>query len=124
MAKGYNKGFSGGRGMPGGGGGANNMMNQLKVMQEQMAAMQEQVAQETVTASVGGGMVKITMTGDQVCKSVEINPELLEDADAEMLQDLLLSGVNSALEQSKELANSRMSSVTGGLPGGLPGLGF
>jgi DNA-binding YbaB/EbfC family protein len=108
--------------MPGGGG--NNMMNQLKVMQEQMAAMQEQVAQETITASVGGGMVKITMTGDQVCKSVEINPELLADADAEMLQDLLLSGINSALEQSKELANTRMSSVTGGLPGGLPGMGF
>ena len=121
MAKGYGRPMGGGKkGMPGGG----NMMNQLKVMQEQMEAMQAQVAQETVTASVGGGVLKITMTGDQVCKSVEINPEMLADADAEMLQDLLLSAINSALEQSKDLANTRMSSVTGGLPGGIPGLGF
>jgi nucleoid-associated protein EbfC len=123
MAKGFRRPMGGGGGgmsKPGGG----NMMNQIKVMQEQMEAMQAQVALETVTASVGGGVLKITMTGDQVCKSVEINPEMLADADAEMLQDLLLSAINSALEQSKELSNSRMSSITSGLSGAIPGLGF
>jgi len=79
--------------------------------------MQAQVALETVTASVGGGVVKVTMTGDQQCKAIEIKPELLADADAEMLQDLLLSAVNSALDQSRELSSARMASITGGLPG-------
>jgi len=62
------------------------------------------------------------MTGDQVCKSVVILPELLEDADAEMLQDLITSGVNAALEQSRELATQKMSPFTDML-GGL-GLGM
>jgi hypothetical protein len=118
MAKGFRKPMGGGgMGMPGGGAGGGNMMNQLKAMQEQMEAVQAQVALETVTASVGGGVLKVTMTGDQQCKSVEINPDMLADADAEMLQDLLLSAINSALDQSRELANTRMATVTGGIPG-------
>jgi hypothetical protein len=96
------------------------MMNQLKRLQEQMEAAQAQLALETVTASVGGGAVKVTMTGDQHCKAVEIDPELLKDADAEMLQDLLLSAVNMALDQSRKLQEERM----GPLSGGLSGLGF
>ncbi len=114
MAKGYNR-------PPGGGGmGGGGMMGQLKKMQEQLAAIQAQLAEETVTASVGGGAVKVTMTGDQNCKAVVIDPELLKDADAEMLQDLLLSAVNMALEQSRALQAERM----GPLAGGLGGLGF
>ena len=58
---------------------------------------------ETVTATAGGGAIKVVMTGDQKCQSVEINPDLLKDADAEMLQDLVLSAVNMALDQSREL---------------------
>jgi DNA-binding YbaB/EbfC family protein len=96
------------------------MMNQLKRLQEQMEAAQAQLAVETVTASVGGGAVKVTMTGDQHCKAVEIDPELLKDADAEMLQDLILSAVNMALDQSRKLQEERM----GPLAGGLSGLGF
>ena len=96
------------------------MMNQLKRLQEQMEAAQAQLAVETTTASVGGGAVKVTMTGDQHCKSVEIDPELLKDADAEMLQDLILSAVNMALDQSRKLQEERM----GPLSGGLSGLGF
>jgi DNA-binding protein YbaB len=61
------------------------------------------------------------MTGDQVCKAVTISPELLEDADPEMLQDLITSGVNAALEKSRELASDKMSPFTSML-GGL-GLG-
>lgn len=113
MAKGFNR-------QPGGKMGGGGMMQQLKAMQEQMEAIQAQLAVETVTASVGGGAVKVTMTGDQQCKEVFIDPTLLEDADADMLQDLILSAVNLALEQSRALASERM----GPLAGGLPGLGF
>lgn len=114
MAKGYGK-------MGGGmGGGQNAMMRQIQKLQEQMEAAQAALADETVTASAGGGVVKVTMTGDQHCKSVEISPELLEDADAEMLQDLILSAVNLALDQSRELQSQKM----GPLAGGIPGLSF
>jgi len=111
MAKGFNRP----RGSSPGG-----MMQQIKQMQEQMAAAQAQLAEETVTSSVGGGTVKITMTGDQVCKSVMIDAELLNDPDVEMLQDLILSAINASLEQSRALAAERM----GPLASGLPGLGI
>ncbi|MFU8826929.1 MAG: YbaB/EbfC family nucleoid-associated protein [Brevefilum sp.] len=113
MAKGYN------RPRPAKGAG---MMAQFQQMQEQMAQAQAELADETVTATVGGGAISVTMTGDQVCKSVEIMPELLEDADVEMLQDLITSGVNAALDQSRQLSNDKMSPFTDML-GGL-GLGL
>ncbi len=94
------------------------MMAQIQQMQEQMAQAQAELAEETVTATVGGGVISITMSGDQVCKAVEIAPELLEDADPEMLQDLFQSGVNAALDKSRELAAEKMapfSNMLGGL---------
>jgi DNA-binding YbaB/EbfC family protein len=116
MAKGFNRG-----GMMGGGGGGNkDMMGQIRKMQEQMEVIQAQLAIETVTASAGGGAVKVTMTGDQHCTNVVIDPELLKDADAEMLQDLILSAVNLSLDDSRKLQGDRM----GPLAGGIPGLGF
>ncbi len=114
MAKG--KGFS--RGAAGGMGGG--MMAQIKRMQEQMAAAQAELEVETTTATVGGGAVRVTMTGAQVCTAVEIDPDMLKDADAEMLQDLILSGVNLALEQSRKMAEEKL----GPLAGGMSGLGF
>jgi nucleoid-associated protein EbfC len=114
MAKGYN------RPMGGGGMGGGNMMAQFKKLQDQMAAVQEQLAIDTVTSSAGGGAVKVTMTGDQHCKEVIIDPELIKDADAEMLQDLILSAVNLALDDSRKLSEEKM----GPLAGGLSGLGF
>ena len=113
MAKGYNRP----RSSKGGG-----MMAQIQQMQQQMAEAQAALAEETVTATVGGGVISITMTGDQVCKSVEIAPELLEDPDVEMLQDLINSGINAALEKSRELAADKMGPFTDML-GGL-GLGM
>ena len=92
------------------------MMQQIQRLQEQMAQAQAQLAEETVTATVGGGAVKVVMTGDQKCRLVEISPELLKDADAEMLQDLVLSAVNMALDQSRQLASERLGPLTGGLP--------
>ena len=98
------------------------MMAQIQQMQEQMAQTQALLAEELVTVSVGGGVINITMTGDQVCKTVEIAPELLEDPDVEMIQDLLTTGINAALEQSKQLASDKMAPFTNML-GGL-GLGY
>ncbi|HTP02454.1 MAG TPA: YbaB/EbfC family nucleoid-associated protein [Anaerolineales bacterium] len=109
MAKGFNR--PGGAGAGGGG-----MMQQIQRLQEQLAQAQAQLAEETVTATVGGGAIKVTMTGDQKCRSVEISPDLLKDADAEMLQDMVLSAVNLALEQSRQLATERLGPLTGGLP--------
>jgi nucleoid-associated protein EbfC len=111
MAKGFNRPKGGGGGMGGGG-----MMNQIKRLQEQMEVAQAQLADETVTATVGGGAVKVTMTGDQHCKGITIDPEMLKDADAEMLQDMLLSCVNMALDQSRKLAEDKMGPLAGGLP--------
>jgi DNA-binding YbaB/EbfC family protein len=107
MAKGFNR-------PPGGGQGG--MMQQLQRFQRQMVEAQEKLAQETVTATAGGGAVKVTMTGDQKCQSVMINPALMKDADAEMLQDLVLTAVNLALDQSRELQQQIMGPLAGGLP--------
>ena len=98
------------------GGGQSGMMQQLQKLQKQMEVEQAKLADETVTATAGGGAIKITMTGDQKCRDVVIDPELLKDADAEMLQDLVLSAVNMALDQSRELANQRLGPLSGGLP--------
>jgi DNA-binding YbaB/EbfC family protein len=114
MAKGFNRGMGGGGG-GGGMGSQNAMMQQMKRLQEQMEQAQAKLAEETVTASVGGGAIKVVMTGDQRCQSVTIDPEILKDADPEMLQDLVLSAVNEALDQSRELASSRLGPLTGGL---------
>ena len=110
MAKGFNKGPQMG------GGGQAGMMQQLQRMQKQMEEAQAKLAEELVTATAGGGAIKVTMTGDQKCKSVEINPEFLKDMDAEMLQDLVLSAVNMALDQSRELEQKLMGPLAGGLP--------
>jgi DNA-binding YbaB/EbfC family protein len=108
MAKGFNRG-------PAVGGG-NPMMAQLQKLQAQMAAAQEQLAVETVSITAGGGAIKITMTGDQKCKAVEIDPEFLKDSDAEMLNDMLLTALNLALDKSRELQEKTMGPLAGGLP--------
>jgi hypothetical protein len=113
MAKGFNRPTGGN---PGGGG----MLQQIKKLQEQMEAVQAQLAEETISVTVGGGVLKITMTGDQVCKSVEIDPEFLKEVDVEMLQDMILTGVIQAIEKSRAMAAERL----GPLAGGIPGLGF
>lgn len=101
MAKGY--GRMGG--MPQ---GAGNMKAQVAALQKQMAESQAKIAEMETVATVGGGAIKITMSGDQVCKSVVIDSDFLKDTDAEMLQDMLTSGFNLAVEQSKKLADENM----------------
>ena len=115
MAKGY-------RAPSGGGKGQGNMMANLAKLQEQMAQAQAEVAEETVTESAGGGAVSVTMSGNQVCKGVQIDPGLLEDVDAEMLQDMILAAVNKALDSSRALSEEKIAPFTSML-GGL-GMGF
>ncbi len=117
MAKGYGK-MGGSR--PAGNTGA--MRQQLVDLQRQMEEQQAKLAETLVTSTVGGGAIKIVMTGDQVCKSVTIDPDFLKDTDAEMLQDILLSGINMALEQSRKLQENNLGTISGGLSG--LGLGF
>ncbi|MCK4725548.1 MAG: YbaB/EbfC family nucleoid-associated protein [Anaerolineales bacterium] len=92
------------------------MMQQLQKLQEQLQATQAQLADEVVSASAGGGAVVVQVTGDQRCQAVEIDPELIQAGDAEMLQDLVLTAFNSALDKSRELAAERLGPLTGGLP--------
>ena len=92
------------------------MMGQLQKLQEQLQATQAQLAEETVTATAGGGAVSITVTGDQQCRLVVIDPSVLQDGDVEMLQDLLLTAFNSALDKSRERAAERLGPLAGGLP--------
>lgn len=105
---------SGGGGFPSGGKG---MMQQLQQLQQQMEKAQEELAQEEVTGSAGGGAVQVVISGDQKCKGVEIDPALLEEADQEMLQDLVLAAVNNGLDKSRQLAADKLGPLAGG---GLP----
>jgi DNA-binding YbaB/EbfC family protein len=89
-------------------------------MQAQMAKLQEEAATKTVTGSAGGGMVTVTANGALEVVSVRIDPEALKDADAEMLQDVVLAATNEALKNARQLMAEQMKSVTGGM--NIPGL--
>jgi len=112
-------------GMPGGMPGGAGMLKQLQKMQQDMAEAQEALADETVEVSVGGGALTIVITGHQRVESITVNPDFIDTEDEEWmtdLQDLLVAGVNQAIEQSQTMAADRLESITGGL-GGMPGLG-
>ena len=98
------------------------MMKQARKMQEQLAAAQETIAQSTVDASAGGGMVKVTVSGDMKLASLKIDPEAIDPEDVEMLEDMVMAAVNEALRGVGELANRQMGAVTGGL--NIPGMPF
>jgi DNA-binding YbaB/EbfC family protein len=99
------------------------MLKQVQKMQEDMAAAQEALKDETVEASAGGGMVSAVVSGDLVVKEIRIDPEAIDPDDPEMLSDLVLAAVNEALRSAQELAATKLGDVTGGLGNlGLPGL--
>jgi DNA-binding YbaB/EbfC family protein len=106
-------------GLPGGmQGGMGGMMRQIQKMQEDMAAAQEALANETVEVSVGGGAVKIVITGHQRVQSLTINKDMVDTSDEEWLtdlQELLVLAVNQAVEQSQTMAANKMENITGGL---------
>jgi DNA-binding YbaB/EbfC family protein len=101
----------------------NQLMKQAQQMQAEMAKAQEQLKQEIVEASAGGGMVKVTMTGDMQLREIKISPEAVDPEDVDMLQDMVAAAVNEALRSAQELAANRMGGIAGlGGGGGLPGL--
>jgi nucleoid-associated protein EbfC len=101
----------------------NKMMQQVQQMQAEMAKAQEELANERVEASVGGGMVTVTASGAGDIVGIKISPEAIDPDDPETLEDLVLAGVNEALRNAQELAQSKLGGAVGGLKGlGLPGL--
>ena len=98
------------------------LLKQAQKMQQDMAQAQEALKDETVEASAGGGMVKVTVTGDLDIKSITIDPQAVDPEDVELLQDMVLAAVNEGLRSAQELAASKMGGIAGGLGGlGLPG---
>jgi len=107
-------------GASGGMGGGGGMAGQLQKLQEEFARTQDRLGDETVEVTVGGGMVKAVMTGQQKLVSITISPDAVDPDDVEMLQDMVLAAVNEAVEKSQNLAAEKMGSLTGGLR--IPGL--
>ncbi|MEX1030410.1 MAG: YbaB/EbfC family nucleoid-associated protein [Paenibacillaceae bacterium] len=98
----------------------NQMMKQVKKMQEDMMKAQEQLGTETIVGTAGGGVVTVSVNGHKQLISVIIKPEAVDPEDVDMLQDLVLTAVNDALTKADELANKNMGKFTGGM--NLPGL--
>ncbi|XID92109.1 YbaB/EbfC family nucleoid-associated protein [Paenibacillaceae bacterium WGS1546] len=98
----------------------NQMMKQVKKMQEQMLKAQEELGNKTVEGTAGGGVVSVTVNGHKKVLDIKIKPEAVDPEDVEMLQDLVLTAVNDAMTKADELANQDMSKYTGGMK--IPGL--
>ena len=103
----------------------NQMMRQVQQMQAEMMKAQEELKNEVVEASAGGGMVTVKISGDLELRELRIDPEAVDPEDVELLQDMVQAAGNEAIRSAQELAASKMGAATGGLggPGGLGGLG-
>ena len=97
-----------------------NMIRQAQKMQEQITNVQEEIENETFTATTGGGVVEITMNGRKQVQSRTIKPEVVDKDDVETLQDLIISAVNECVKQIEETSETKMGAVTGGVS--FPGL--
>lgn len=92
-----------------------NLMKQAQKFQEKMAKLQGELAEKTVEATAGGGMVSVVVNGQQEVLSIRIDPEVIDPDDVEMLQDLVLAAVNDGLKRAKDMVTEEMSKLTGGL---------
>ena len=108
-------GFPGG--MPG---NMNNLMKQAQRMQRQMEEQQAALESKEFTATAGGGVVDVTVTGNREVSKVKIDPEAVDPDDVEMLQDLIVTAVNEAMKKVDEMTEKEMGKVTGGMK--LPGM--
>ena len=100
------------------------MLKQVQKMQQDMMAAQEQLRDETVEASAGGGMVTVVVAGDLTIREIRIAADAVDPDDVELLQDMVLAAVNEGLRSAQEMAASKLGGLTGGLGDlGLPGLG-
>jgi DNA-binding YbaB/EbfC family protein len=98
----------------------NQMMKQVKKMQEQMLKAQEELGTQEIEGSAGGGVVNVVVNGHKKLISVKIKPEAVDPDDVDMLEDLVLTAVNDALTKADEIANQNMGKFTGGMK--IPGL--
>ncbi|MDU5100235.1 MULTISPECIES: YbaB/EbfC family nucleoid-associated protein [Peptoniphilus] len=113
MARGGFNGFPGG-------GGRNNMMKQIEKLQKQMEEMQENLANEEISATSGGGAVCATVNGNKELISIKLDKDAVDPDDVEMLEDLIVAAVNEAMRNAESKMNSQMGKLTGGL--NIPGL--
>ncbi len=98
----------------------NQMVRKAQKMQEDITRVQEELEQREFTKQVGGGALELVMTGDKKLKSVTLKPEVVDRDDIEMLQDLIISGVNEIIQEIDDIGAAEMEKVTGGVS--LPGL--
>lgn len=105
------------------GGGAQNMnqmIKQAQKMQDEITALQEDIEARDFTATAGGGAVEVTLSGKKIIKSLNLKPEVVDPEDIEMLQDLIISAINEAVNNIETTTEAEMSKITGGVS--LPGL--
>ena len=100
--------------------GLGNVLKQAQQMHAKISQLQEEMAEKTIEASSGGGMVNIVMNGKQQVVTIRVDPEVVNREDIEMLQDLIVAAVNEAIRRSQEMMAEEMKKITGGLS--IPGL--
>jgi nucleoid-associated protein EbfC len=101
----------------------NKMLEQVQQMQSEMQKAQEELKNETVQATAGGGMVTVTATGDGEIKEIKIDPKAIDPNDPEMLEDMVVAAVNEAIRSAHGLVEAKLGPALGGLHGlGLPGM--
>lgn len=98
------------------------MMKQAQSMQKNMEKMQAELAEQTVEFSAGGGMVTVVAKGDISVQSIKIDPKAVDPDDVEMLEDLVLAGVDGALKKAQEMVSTEMGKLTQGM--NIPGMPF
>ncbi|KUJ96314.1 MAG: nucleoid-associated protein EbfC [Desulfonauticus sp.] len=98
----------------------NDLIRQAQMLQKKMLQMQEELKNKVVEASAGGGMVQVKVSGGQEVLEIKIDPTVVDPNDVQMLEDLVLAAVNDGLKKAKEMVQSEMSQLTGGL--NIPGL--
>jgi len=97
-------------------GNMGGMMKKVQEMQTKMQEMQQELANKTIEAESGGGMVKVVMNGKQIVQSIDIDPSLLSADEKEVLEDLMKAALNQAKEKVEEMSAEEMKKITGGLP--------
>ena len=100
--------------------GIGKFLKQAQKMQKDMAKIQTEMANKTVEATAGGGMVTVIVNGNQEITSIKIEKEVVDSDDIEMLENLVIAAINEGLRKSKEMVTGEMSKLTGGL--NIPGL--
>ena len=96
-------------------GGQQNMMKKIQEMQENMERVQKEVEETEFSSSAGGGAVEVTVNGAHQVTAIKLSPEVVDPEDIEMLEDLILAAVSDAANKAREMMESRMGALTGGM---------